>query len=263
MSTQPAPPEKFIASEAGYYEEGSIWHPSRYSRADEQLRYERAADLVPADVESLLDVGCGNGAFLEYLEAHRHKDMRLRGVERSAAAISAAICRSPIDTGSIHELPYPDRSFGAVAGLEVLEHLPEPIYKASLRELSRVAGQYVLISVPYRERRRRVTCPVCSCRFQPSYHMRSFSESTFATLVPDFRIDTLVVLSVKDYLGAGLLRSAYRLLARGDDMPPGSLCPQCGHRQPRDRAISPLLVARMALRQRFKERLPRSHRRKW
>ena len=48
--------------------------------------------------------------------------------------------------GDIYKLPYKSNSFDLVVCTEVLEHLENP--KKALRELIRVSGKYILLSVP-------------------------------------------------------------------------------------------------------------------
>lgn len=52
---------------------------------------------------------------------------------------------------SIAELPYPDDHFDVVTCMEVLEHVPDDIFEASLAELRRVCRGQLLMSVPYEE----------------------------------------------------------------------------------------------------------------
>jgi predicted TPR repeat methyltransferase len=59
----------------------------------ELLRIDILLNRIPADVSTVLDVGCGNGLFL-----HRIRDrsgrgfMRLCGVDRSEAALGYVEC---------------------------------------------------------------------------------------------------------------------------------------------------------------------------
>lgn len=101
---------------------------------------------------TLLDVGSGRGVFLwtmltdiPYIEAKcidildyrvaLINTVRQGGFERVEAFESEA-----------SELEFDNDSFDAVTALEVLEHMPEPA--AAVRELCRVARNYILVSVP-------------------------------------------------------------------------------------------------------------------
>ncbi len=84
-------------------------------------------------------------------------------------------------------MPFPDRSFDCVCSLEVLEHLPLPDFNATLRELARVASNYLIVSVPYREKidQNVTTCPSCKTVFNVDLHLRAFDNDAFIKLFRD------------------------------------------------------------------------------
>lgn len=105
--------------------------------------------ILPA---SLLDVGSGRGAFLWPLldqfpqltvtaidqhpqRAHDLQAVHLGGVRRLTA-----------DHFDVTKLPYDDDQFDVVTVLEVLEHIPN--YATAIAEACRVAGRFVIASVP-------------------------------------------------------------------------------------------------------------------
>jgi 2-polyprenyl-3-methyl-5-hydroxy-6-metoxy-1,4-benzoquinol methylase len=99
-------------------------------------------------VDSILDVGCGEGFTLNRL---REKGIgkTLEGVEYSKAAIELGYKMYPdtkIKQGNIYQLPYKDNAFDLVLCTEVLEHLDDP--QKGLKELVRVSKKYLVISVP-------------------------------------------------------------------------------------------------------------------
>jgi hypothetical protein len=218
-------------NERAYYEASELWRPEHFEREDERARFERCGELIPEHATTLLDVGAGQGSFLQLLELSR-PTLGLHGLERSQAAIANAVSTTPIQLGSIEALPFADRSTDVVTALEVLEHLPYGAYEAGVRELTRVARDAIIVSVPYAERRRLMKCSYCGCRFHPHYHMRSFEPKTFACLFDGFMLDRCDVLSREDYLGGPILRWTWcRFHGGAYEMLPGSLCPQCGFRK--------------------------------
>jgi len=99
-------------------------------------------------VDSILDVGCGEGFTLNRLKK-QGIGKKLEGIEYLQAAIDLGKKTYPdikITKGTIYELPYKDNSFDLVLCTEVLEHLEDP--QKALKELVRVSNKYLVISVP-------------------------------------------------------------------------------------------------------------------
>ena len=218
--------------EAKYYDNPDLWERERYMENKDELRRMAAcAELIPDEARSILDVGAGNGAFLRFLE-DRKVSIKLAGLERSETAITRSLSRAQIQLGSIDDLPFEDRSFDVVSCMEVFEHLPYGVYEKALREVERVAKDYILVSVPYKEARVRVQCPYCSCTFDPSYHMRSFNEAILSDLFGSFRSVSFVRVVAEAYVWGSNLRRVYQSVTKNDTeltpfFPPTALCPQC------------------------------------
>ena len=104
--------------------------------------------MATKKVDSILDVGCGEGFTLNRLK-EKGIGKQLEGLEYLQTAIQLGKKTYPdikIIQGSIYELPYKDNSFDLVLCTEVLEHLEEQ--KKALKELVRVSKKYLVISVP-------------------------------------------------------------------------------------------------------------------
>lgn len=171
--------------EARYYENTELWAIENISAADRQ-RIETMADKIPIDARTLIDVGCGNGLFLEHLNSMQERRFeRLCGTDRSMAALACVQAEKVL--ASVELLPFLEHEFDIVSCMEVLEHLPQKTYISSLDEISRIARRYILISVPYNEdlRMSLTECTKCCCRFNPNYHLRIFNESTMRHLFDD------------------------------------------------------------------------------
>ena len=116
-----------------------------------QSRHARAADvharvaerLIAEDATPVLDVGCGEGELARHLTPGAWV-----GLDSSPAMLERA--PEPTVEGVATELPFADSSFGSVALLYVLYHLPEPIQ--ALAEARRVlhAGGLVAVAAPSR-----------------------------------------------------------------------------------------------------------------
>jgi ubiquinone/menaquinone biosynthesis C-methylase UbiE len=102
----------------------------------------------PLNVESILDVGTGEGFTLARLTQEKI-GKKLEGIEYLKEAIKLGKTLHPhlaIKQGTIYQLPYKDNSFELVISTEVLEHLRDP--KKGLQEVIRVSKKYVLLTVP-------------------------------------------------------------------------------------------------------------------
>ena len=251
--------------EHAYYEAEDFWRSEVYDSEEQQARVEVCGRLIPEEAVTLLDVGAGQGAFLRWLELNRPA-LTLHGIERSQAAVSQSVSETPIQLGSIDALPFGDRAIDVVTALEVVEHLPYGVFERGVRELARVAARAIVVSVPYAEKRRFATCSYCGCRYQRTYHMRSFEPEGFATLFDGFALDRSETMMMDDdYLGGPLLRFGWRTLhGRLHDPVPESMCPQCGFGEERPRPDrEPAHSGGGAWKCRLTTRLPALQRPRW
>jgi 2-polyprenyl-3-methyl-5-hydroxy-6-metoxy-1,4-benzoquinol methylase len=85
------------------------------------------AGLVPEKTKSILDVGCGEGAFLKLVKTHINAETW--GIEKSPEiAEKAKFNADKILTGGIETVysSIPDNYFDCITFNDILEHLPEP-----------------------------------------------------------------------------------------------------------------------------------------
>jgi 2-polyprenyl-3-methyl-5-hydroxy-6-metoxy-1,4-benzoquinol methylase len=114
--------------------------------------FERTLDglLAQAAPGSVLDVGCGEGV-LTAQWAQRLGDRRVVGVDLQDPKLEAewAVRQRPnleFAAMTVERLQYADGEFDLLAATEVLEHVSEP--ERALAEMARVAGRWLLVSVP-------------------------------------------------------------------------------------------------------------------
>lgn len=103
------------------------------------------AEFIPAG-SRVLDLGCGDGALLEYLA--REKGVKGRGIELSEAGVLACVRRGlSVRQGNLQEGlgDYPDRSFDTVVLAQTLPFLDDPAM--ILGEMLRV-GKAAVVSFP-------------------------------------------------------------------------------------------------------------------
>jgi SAM-dependent methyltransferase len=109
---------------------------------------------------ALLDAGCGTGGFLDWA-AGTGAFTRLCGIDLSAEAVELA--RETVPTAELHaaplgRIPFGDEEFDVAVSLDVLQHVPDGVLDASLRELRRVLrpGGALLVRTNGDRRARRV-----------------------------------------------------------------------------------------------------------
>ncbi len=192
----------------------------------ERERITSTIRLIPSDVRTILDVGCGNGAFLNSLP----DVYEAVGLDSSQEALKYV--RTTAVQGDISALPFESTSFDLVTCLEVLEHLPSGIFEKALLELQRVSKKYIIISVPNHEDLdyHLVICPACHCWYNPNRHVRSFDSEKLKTLFEHFALSELKEVGPLEPRPRynRFLYAAYRLWRNAS--PPGTaVCPQCGY----------------------------------
>ncbi len=169
-----------------FWNRGELWTQYGNSPDYEELKLE-VISLVPEGIETILDVGSGNGIITNALNQIHD----LVALDISSEALKYIDCPSCL--GSIVQMPFSDSSFDLVICLEVLEHLISPTFEKGLSELMRVAGEYLLIGVPYKENlaARVAKCPKCGKTFNTDTHFRSFNKiSSLTELFPSFQIQS-------------------------------------------------------------------------
>ena len=103
-------------------------------------------DMIrPLPFESVLDVGCGQGSFLQELLAD-FPNIRPHGVDISATAIDLARSRVPNGHFWVLDLERDslDVKFDILVCSEVLEHLADD--SSALQNLARMTGSYLIVS---------------------------------------------------------------------------------------------------------------------
>ncbi len=95
-------------------------------------RYFREILHLAPDKHRLLEIGCGNGFFLD--EALKYGFAEVLGVEPSRAAVEQAPprIRQGIHVGILKEGLFPDAHFSVICGFQVLDHLANPNAALSL-----------------------------------------------------------------------------------------------------------------------------------
>lgn len=213
--------------ESDYYEQKELWGRNLLEIPAEKERILETIAFIPSDVLTILDVGCGNGAFLNALP-NKYKAV---GLDRSEEALKYV--RTDKVCGDITSLPFESKTFDLVTCLEVLEHLPSGVFEKACSEIQRVSKKYIMVSVPNSEKLvyHLVICPQCCCFYNPHRHVRSFDPKKLETLFEGFYLVELREIGPVEYYPTynQALTVAYRLWK--NVIPPSTaICPQCGYR---------------------------------
>lgn len=211
-----------------YYDEfyDRVYSAGRRCNDEEKNRIMTIIQMIPNDVDSLLEIGCGDGRIINNL---KNKYENIYGMDISNEALKNV--KTPKIKGRIENIPFPDNSFDIVLCSEVLEHLPNTIYEKALKELQRVAKKYILISVPNEENLQigNVKCPQCASSFHVYGHLRSYSLSHmkdlfdfyglvyYEIILNDVYILDDLVLKIKKWLKIDIFT-----------FEDAKSCPQCG-----------------------------------
>jgi len=244
------------------YEMEALWTANNIAAPDRE-RIVFTADKVPADVESVLDVGCGGGIFVNYLKKTR-RFQRICGSDRSETALKFVETEKVLS--DVSTLPFADREFDLVSCLEVLEHVPYSDYEKTLEQLCRISNKYILLSVPNKENLRKSleSCPICYTRFSPDFHVRSFDYSSLNKLLSEYNFDCteafFIYKSVR-HIGLDWLQK-FRATAK---LRWYAVCPVCGYskNQGTNREQARTDVQKSIIKQFIKKLWPKTYRYRW
>ena len=224
--------QSLLSFEERAYEFRQIWDDDWFPEEDHD-RIRQLAKLVPRETRTLLDVGCGNGLFLNFLK-NQHGDSfsALVGVDRSETALGHV--QTDKRRATVDNLPFDNSQFDTVTCMEVLEHLPVPMYAKALSEITRVAKHSIIVSVPYKQNLQEslCECPQCQTRFNPDFHVRSYDENALRSLFVPHAFESIKML----YIGEQVVRYDREYRARlwhmfdraSPSYPSHAICPVCG-----------------------------------
>lgn len=207
-----------------YYDK--VYSIGRKFNNDEINRITTITNMIPQDVDSLLEVGCGEGKIINPLV---NKYKKICGVDISDKALKSV--KTPKIKGRAENLPLPSDSFDIILCCEVLEHLPVHLYEKSLKEIQRVSKKYILISIPNDEDLEigKINCPRCRSCFHIYGHLRSFNFSNIKELFSNYKLFKYEIVPVEVFMLNELIIKIKKVLKRDffkfDET---HLCPQCG-----------------------------------
>jgi len=206
-----------------YYEQEGI----RSDAISAEARTPVTIAMIPRDISSILDVGCGDGTLLSGLTSIP----RRAGIDISFRALRGCKAGSVLQ-GSADCLPFGDGVFDCILSTEMLEHLPDPVFRKACHELTRVTKRYIVISVPYHEdlNKKQVRCNRCGMHYHMHMHLRSFDSSSLETLFPGFQPVSRKTSGPAEVFFPRWILHIRQHIGGRYEWDPNALCPSCGWR---------------------------------
>lgn len=191
---------------------------------------------IPSDVQSIIDIGCGDGAISNKLLTKFDVVSVDRGFQPLKFVKSNAV------QASAEILSFRNNSFDLVFSSETIEHLPDEIFFKAISEFKRISKRYIFLTFPNNENiEKQITqCPKCNFIFNKSYHLRSLNAETIKDLFPEYKI-------IKQFTEGNKIREYNKLLSKikhklspsiswipyywtkNDDALRSTLCPNCSY----------------------------------
>lgn len=159
-----------------YYKQTELW--AHDDNIDQLIVAKDLVSLIPKQVKSVLDVGCGKGTVTNLISQF----FPVIGTDISLEALKHITL--PTVQSDICTLPFENDSFDLVLASDIIEHIPEESYSTALSELLRVSKRFVLISVPFMEILEALftTCTKCGFNFHVNWHQRTYDSSSIQKL---------------------------------------------------------------------------------
>jgi glycosyltransferase involved in cell wall biosynthesis/ubiquinone/menaquinone biosynthesis C-methylase UbiE len=209
-----------------YFSQPDLWNKAPVE--GQTIVADDIISMIPDNIHSILDVGCGNGTVINRL----NKKWDTFGCDISEVALRHVNAIKTV--ADISNLPYPDNAFDLVISSDVIEHIADDVYEQALFELSRVAKRYVLIAVPYEEllEAAEVVCPKCTFSYHAHLHQRSYSIEQMTQLFnKDFGVKQIKLSGERWlYYDENLVKNR-RNLTEIDYPFESALCPKCKTRR--------------------------------
>lgn len=190
--------------ELKYYDQKEVWK-GYDNNITEINRAKKTIDLIPDDAKSMLDIGCGNGIVTNMIE-------KPFVVGLDFAKIPLTQVKTNAIQASIDRLPIRSKKFDLIILTEVLEHLDDETYIKAIKEIKRLKGNYLLITVPFDENIELGLCKCSACGnlFNPSHHYRKFDNSWFNKEFSEYELEKIEYASYRNPPNEKLAKVKYK-----------------------------------------------------
>jgi ubiquinone/menaquinone biosynthesis C-methylase UbiE len=147
-------------------------------------KIQQIVSIIPEDVNTILDVGCGDGAISNELNVK----FEVTATDRSFNSLKYV--KANKIQSSADNLCFFDNKFDLVFSSEMIEHLPDEIFTKAMKEFQRLSKKYIMLSFPNNENigKNLVQCVKCTTNFNKSYHLRSLNKYNVQKLLPSYKL---------------------------------------------------------------------------
>ena len=225
--------------ELKYYDQKEVW--KRYdNNITEIKRTKKVINLIPTDVKSVLDIGCGNGIVTNMIE-------KPFVVGLDFAKIPLTKVKTNAIQASIDRLPIKSTKFDLIILTEVLEHLDEGTYIKAIEEIKMLKANYLLITVPFNENVELglCKCSVCGNLFHGSHHYRKFDNSWFNKEFSEYEPEKMEYASYGIPPNEKITKLGYKFgVYYYSDV---AVCNKCGNRPIRPNRILKYIFGRLGI----------------
>lgn len=192
--------------------------------SSEHKRLQKIKSMIPVDVKTIFDCGCGDGHLGNLLK----DEYDIQGCDIAEAPLK--FCKFPTVQCPITELPFGNNSFDLVICGEVLEHILPCEYEQACRQLERVASKWIIVTVPNREDidAWKQKCPHCGTISHNAWHVRSMDEKKLSNSFHDFSAKHWFYVGGKQRLDYVLRVKLRNRLLGYPPLKPDFQCPLCG-----------------------------------
>jgi 2-polyprenyl-3-methyl-5-hydroxy-6-metoxy-1,4-benzoquinol methylase len=177
-----------VASECGhgvdYNRVYDIWHADKNTKLykNEMLRYFHLLNLLPKNISTVIDIGCGTG-YMASLMANRKLKITAVDISENSLACFSGITQN-LNIKQIHQDFYKLNlnNFDLLLSQEVLEHIED--YEKALKKMASFIklNGYGIFCVPFEENLEAKTkrCISCGHLYHTSGHLHSFTKDKLA-----------------------------------------------------------------------------------
>ncbi|MBI2791918.1 MAG: methyltransferase domain-containing protein [Gammaproteobacteria bacterium] len=217
------------------YESADIWDQTL--QPGQKNLAQAIIDFLPSNIATALDVGCGDGKLTDLIMASN--GCSFIGLDCSEEALKR--CRFKTVLNDATNLPFKEDEFDLVLTTDTLEHLSEQAEAKVWDELFRVAKNWVMVALPFREELLDATtkCHHCAMQYHVNWHQRSYDWRDLTKRVPsDFEVDK-IVLTGEPWSPYHVIETTFRREILGEWSGwVDAFCPSCGQQGKEPDAIT-------------------------